>query len=215
VVNRWGFDEVIAHAQLDYRGAPIGWGIVPDQFSLEFAQRALLQREGPLFFDFHMVSSHAPWKDVPQLDAQVREVAAEQRLPQFSGTNAGKALANLERYERTDGRDLWMGALDASLRRGYQATVSYDLRLIARYLAERERDALVIVMGDHQPPVLSRDDQSFDVPVHVLSRSAARLATLRGFTPGLWLEPAAPAALHQADLWPALVDVLTPSRASR
>jgi hypothetical protein len=102
-----------------------------------------------------------------------------------------------------------MGQLDASLRAGYQATVSYDLRLIARYLATRERDALVIVLGDHQPPVLARADQSFDTPIHVLSRAPARLAQLRGFTPGLWLAPDAAPALHHAELWPRLVDALT------
>jgi hypothetical protein len=208
VVNRWGFDEVIAHAQLGYRGAPIGWGIVPDQFSLQFAERTVLQRPAPLFFDFHMVSSHAPWQDVPELDASVGEVAPDQRIPNLGGTDVGKVLTNLTRYERTDGRDLWMGSLDASLRRGYQATVSYDLRLIARYLARRERDALVIVMGDHQPPVLSRADMSFDVPVHILSRSPERLQKLRAFESGLWIDPATPAAMHQAELWPAVVDTL-------
>jgi hypothetical protein len=208
VVNRWGFDEVIAHAQLDYRGRPIGWGIVPDQFSLAYAERNLLSRAGPLFFDFHMVSSHAPWAEVPVLDAQVDEVAAEHRLPAATGTPFEKVLAGLGYYLRADARDPWMGALDSALRRGYQATVSYDLRLIARYLARRERDALVIVMGDHQPPVLSRADLSFEVPVHVLSKDARRLAKLPGFTAGLWLDPAVPPSLHQAELWPALVDAL-------
>ncbi len=208
VVNRWGFDEVIAHAQLDYRGAPMGWGIVPDQFSLAYAERHVLSKPGPLFFDFHMVSSHAPWEDVPVLDARVAEVEPAARTPQVTGSPLEKAVAGLD-YYRGDTRDPWMGALDAPLRRGYQATVSYDLRLIARYLASRERDALVIVMGDHQPPVLTREDMSFDVPVHVFSRSAERLRALRGFTPGLWLEPNAPPALHQAELWPAIVAVLT------
>lgn len=104
-----------------------------------------------------------------------------------------------------------MDTLDARMRRGYHETVAYDLSLIVQYLARRRDDALVIVIGDHQPPVIARDDRSFDTPVHVLSRDPRRLAPLEraGFVRGLTIAPDAPPALAHAGLFSLVVHTLT------
>jgi Sulfatase len=211
VENRYGFDQLITYANLDYRGPPIGWGLVPDGFSLAYAERHLLAaRAEPVFLDFHMVSSHAPWEDVPALEADTSEVAQEQRIPEYGSTALEQVATPLGRYDRGERSFMWMGQLDDQLRRGYQATISYDLRLIARYLARRQRDALVIVLGDHQPPVISRADQSYDTPLHILSRDPQRLSPLRarGFVPGLRISASAPPALAHEGLFPLLVELL-------
>jgi hypothetical protein len=219
VVNRYGFSELLTHDGLAYRGRPMGWGIVPDQYSLAIAeQRVLLParaRKQPVFLDFHMVTSHAPWAVVPPLYDDPSYVAAHDEARQEHGSGAGTVLTRLARYDhKAERRFVDFEHFDQTLRDGYQATVHYDLKVIAAYLARRADDAVVILIGDHQPPVLSRSDQSFDSPVHLLSRDPQRLQTAlaRGFVPGLWLEAArAPAMSHDA-LFSLLVETLAAGR---
>jgi len=41
-----------------------------------------------------------------------------------------------------------------------------------------------VIVGDHQPPVVSRHARSFDTPLHVVSRDAALIDAWPGLTPG-------------------------------
>lgn len=218
VVNRYGFSELLTHDGLAYRGRPMGWGIVPDQYSLAIAEQRILSparaRKQPVFLDFHMVTSHAPWAVVPTLYADPSYVSASNEVREEYGTGAGTVLRRLARYDREPERRFTdYQHFDRALRDGYLATVHYDLKVIAAYLARRSDDAVVILIGDHQPPVLSRSDQSFDSPVHVLSREPRRLRTARshGFVPGLLLERTAAPAMSHAELFPLLVETLSAS----
>ncbi len=217
VVNRYGFTRLLTFEQLGYRGPHIGWGIVPDQFSLAVAeQRVLRTHTRPVFLDFHMVSSHAPWRDVPELTTTL-DAPAGSAAPTETTSDARAVITRLRRYGHLpEGRDTYLGHFDTARRSGYQATITYDLRLIARYLARRAEDALVIVLGDHQPPVISRSDASFDVPVHVLSRAPDRLEELirQGFARGLALPPHAPPALAHAALFSLVARTLCAGCAS-
>jgi hypothetical protein len=214
VVNRYGFSTLLTYAQLAYRGPSYGWGIVPDQYSLALAAQRVLppraERDRPVFLDFHMVSSHAPWDEVPPLVDDPLTVRPSALPPPVYGTPEGTVLRRLSRYDRTERRFPWMEQLDGAMRRGYQTSIDYDLRVLARYLAERADDALVIILGDHQPPVIATADQSFDAPVHVLSRAPQRLQTVlaRGFVPGLTLPGDAPPTMSHADVFPLVVETL-------
>jgi hypothetical protein len=121
-------------------------------------------------------------------------------------------LLRLSRYDRrAERRFPHMDHFDSKMRDGYAATIAYDLRVIAQYLARRPDDALVILIGDHQPPVIARSDESFDAPVHLLARDPRRLlpALARGFRPGLTLPSDAAPALSHAQLFPFLVETLS------
>ncbi len=210
--NRYEFARLFTYEELAYPGPPIGWGLVPDQYSLAFIDRHFLRRAArPVFLDFHMVSSHAPWSEVPKLVADPEQLLAQRAGPAHVEEDTSAEIeAAFRRYSRTAGRFAYMRHFDDGMRAGYQATIEYDLRLIAQYLARRERDAFVIVLGDHQPPVIAREDRSFDAPVHVLARDPARLRPLlaHGFAPGLKLAPDAPPALEQAGLFSLWVHTL-------
>jgi hypothetical protein len=219
VVNRYGFSELLTHDKLGYRGRRMGWGIIPDQYSLAIADERVLSparaRKQPVFLDFHMVTSHAPWADVPSLYDDPRHVEASEEPLVEHGTAAGTVLTRLGRYDRVaERRFLNFEHFDTSLRDGYLATVHYDLKLIATYLRDRKDDALVILIGDHQPPVLSRSDLSFDCPVHLLARDPQRLQTAleHGFQLGLTLARDASPALSHAELFPLLVETLAAGR---
>lgn len=73
--------------------------------------------------------------------------------------------------------------------RNYADSVDYTLKVlrdyITRYISD---DALIIVLGDHQPaPLITGDGASRSVPVHVISRDPELLAPFEewGFNPGM------------------------------
>jgi hypothetical protein len=211
-VNRYGFGQLFSYDQLGYRGVPIGWGLIPDQYSLAFVERHFLSKATrPVFLNFHMVSSHAPWSEVPKFEADPAQLLISQNAAPNDEALGAEALdISFRRFSRGSGRFAYMRRFDAAMREGYQSTIEYDLRTITQYLARRDEDAFVIVIGDHQPPVIARDDKSFDAPLHVLARDPARLAPLltHGFVGGLALDAKAPSAIDHAGLFSLWVHTL-------
>jgi hypothetical protein len=223
LVDYYDFELTLSYAELAYRGSALGWGLLPDQYSLEHASaRWLAQRDRPLFLVFNMVSSHYPWHDVPELVRDVEDPSG------FHAATAPAATADDEphdkakhsflvnqilRYAREAPR-AGIG-LAPGLRSAYGRAIGYDLAVIARYLARADDDTLAIVMGDHQPPLLVSEHDDLAVPVHVLARDPALLAEFRahGFTDGLALPGAAPAALWHAGLFSLVVRTLAQASA--
>ncbi len=65
----FGYDRILAAADLDYRGLPFNWVTMPDQFTLASLQRQLLDPapRAPVFAEIALISSHAPWTPIPPL----------------------------------------------------------------------------------------------------------------------------------------------------
>ncbi len=208
--NRYGYDKYVRYPDLDYRGPEVGWGLVPDQFSLGRAEELVLAKvDRPLFFHFHMVSSHAPWSVVPFYVSDWRSLNEAQggRPRDVSSSLFGKSLA---RFTHGSDKEPYMGDLTATFRQGYARSVLYDLRVIEEFLKRRTGDALVIVMGDHQPPVVAPETVSFDVPVHLFARDPKLLEEFRaqGFTDGLVLGAEQGPAVEHAGLFSLVVRAL-------
>ena len=212
--NKYDYERLLVKEDMNYRGPPMGWGLVPDQFSLDVARKKVLERKPgarPLFLNFHMVTSHAPWAAVPPL---VDDPALLENLtstfPVVNNDVEGNAavMRRLRRYQHDeDGVHPYMNKFTAPMRRGYQSTISYDLQVISRYLQGRADDALVIVLGDHQPPVITNANASFDTPVHIFSRNKARLDEFmrQGFSEGLRIPDSKPAQVAHSGLFSLFV----------
>ena len=188
--NHFGYETTVFFADLDYRGPEYGWGWIPDEYSLLYAdERWLAPSERPVFSFFHMVSSHAPWEVVPPRADDWRAFEPVSAAPQEDLAAADEIQKRLKRYHRGDLDTRYMGELDPLAAEAYAATVDYDLALITDYILRRgDPDDLYIVMGDHQPPVLDVWNESFEVPIHVITRDTALLEGLSayGFEAGLW-----------------------------
>jgi len=102
------------------------------------------------------------------------------------------------------------GGLSASLRANYERSVLYDLRVVEDFLSRRNRDTLVILMGDHQPPLLPNQRDTFDVPLHVIARDPALLQEFleRGFSRGLVPPANLPAQVKHEGLFSLIVRAL-------
>jgi hypothetical protein len=111
-------------------------------------------------------SSHAPFDRVPPIVADGRTI----------GDGEIYATLPIIRHPVAAGQVFDNPA-------GYAPAVAYSLDAVGRYLAERlDDDSLVIVMGDHQPPLsLAASTRNRAVPVHVLSRDPALVAPFRGW----------------------------------
>jgi hypothetical protein len=214
--NPYGYDETIRYLQLSYRGPSFGWGRVPDQYSLAYAQdHVFVRRDRPLFFVFTMVSSHALWNEVPELVSDARDPHAYERMKLRVQTGAparseghGMLIDQTRRYSRKSGPA--GPAASTAPRRAYARSILYDLELLRRALHELHDDDLILVLGDHQPPLVTSEHDDFAAPVHIFARDPALLAEAlaHGFTPGLTLDPQARAALPHEALFSLLVRTL-------
>ncbi len=178
---RWvyDFEQVYSAWDFDYRGPGYRWSPMPDQYTIDFIHRREVARAArPLLLEYALVSSHAPWSDLPPI------------VPDWDAIGDGRVYANLPRARFPIG---WTNLADAG--DAYVQAVIYDLDIIAQYAVRFvPGDALVIVLGDHQPVAdVTRGSPSHAVPVHVISRNRALVEAFRarGYQPGM--RPAASA----------------------
>jgi len=166
----WGFDTHYFDADLGYTGPPFGWFNIPDQFTLkQFAARELTPGHAPLFAQIVLVSSHTPFAPVPPYLTDWSDVGPYNNEPDDVWARV---------YAPPDWNNLDQPYLDS---------IAYDLKTLGAWLKGLDRDALVIILGDHQPPEVTRvAGQPWTVPVYVLSRDAELVQPFAalGYTPG-------------------------------
>jgi hypothetical protein len=159
-------DRNIDFASLDYKGLCLPFcGTLyapPDQYSLNFAYEAARKRGSrPFSLFFCTLNSHIPWDSPESAVADWRALDD----PDF------------RLLSRTRGRKAMNRYLDA---------IRYQVDYIFRFVLDHADDGpLVIVFGDHQPPLLTPEHLGKHTPVHVLSRNSEFLDvfTAHGFHP--------------------------------
>lgn len=177
----FGFNVDVFGPQLHYEGHIYQWGSMPDQYALAYLLEEYLKpSEEPLFVQYVSVTSHAPFSKIPPYVPDWQVAATSEA---FDGPPAQDFGIRWLNYAGHPGR------VDA-----YVESIRYSLDTAFRFVTELDRDSLVIVLGDHQPPLggnLKGVEASFDVPVHVIGkdpRLVARFAPL-GFEKGFFPAP--------------------------
>lgn len=158
----FGYDEIYAFDDIGYRGPPLNWVTMPDQFTWAFLEERIRTHDPtrPVFAEVGLISSHAPWTPILPVLADWSEIGDGSVFSPWR--DAG------ERPE-----DLWRD-MDR-VRDQFALSVDYALHAMTAY-AERfvGDDVLLIVMGDHQPaPLITGEGASWAVPVHVISGDPA------------------------------------------
>jgi hypothetical protein len=181
----YGFDEIYDLSRLDYRGPPFGWWSITDQFALARvdALELAMQPRGPAFVFFPTITTHAPFTPVPPYQPDWTRILTP--VP-YDADELDRAWA-----DQPDWLDLGPGYVQ-SLQYAY-ATLGGYLRLRA------DRDLVVILVGDHQPPaLLTGEGASWDVPAHIIASRPALIDRLRqrGFVDGLATPQPAIAQMH-------------------
>lgn len=177
----YGFDELLTGPDLGYRGPPVGWGGVPDQYTLAALDRAVLAQTDrpPVMAEVDLVTSHIPWPPAPPL-LDWDEIGDGSVLDCLPG--CGRDPAEVE------------GLRNARQRFG--ETVQYALGSVTSFVATRpDRDLVVVLLGDHQPwAYVTGADPGHDVPVTIIAADQQVLDRVAGWgwTPGLRPGPEAP-----------------------
>jgi phosphatidylglycerophosphate synthase len=200
--NPLGFRSTVYFDDLAYTGRPYGLWIIPDQYSLQHTHHRLLERwDGPFFVFFETASTHAPWDDLPSVVADWRMLGHQAPLQEPAGPTMSSNLAG------SIFNHLHLARRDTPNR--YLASIAYDFEVLTRYLLESAPGgSLVLILGDHQPPMLP--STSFETPVHVIARDSLWIARFEayGFRPGMRIPRREEPIAHSA-VFSMLVDVLT------
>jgi hypothetical protein len=172
---RWvyDFEQVYSAWDFDYRGPSYRWAPMPDQYTIDFVHRhEVANAARPLLIEYALVSSHAPWSDLPPV------------MPDWDRIGDGRIFASLPAAHFPIG---WTNLADGA--DAYAHAVDYDLQIVTDYVARFVAgDALVVVLGDHQPVAdVTRGSLSHAVPVHVISRNRALVDAFRarGYRTGM------------------------------
>jgi hypothetical protein len=194
----YGFDRIYDFDALDYRGPPMGWWKIPDQFTLYRLYREEIARaERPLFVKASLIMTHIPYFPVPSY------------VPDWTRFDDGTAYdAGLQSVAHDAYRDLM------ELSTWYVAAVRYELDVLEGFLLDYvPENSLVLVLGDHQPPKLAtHDNDSWAVPIHVFSKreDLVRAFDSMGFQEGLL--PLEKGSLHMADFLEDFLEIYDGAR---
>ncbi len=171
------FDTFYTQHTFDYQGPRMSWSYMPDQYVIDTIERQVLGKpsEQPRFVYYKLSSSHHPWATIPSYIEDWNEVgngAIYNKLP--STRYPDNAFLGGKHYNE-----------------GYYDSIEYSMRTVIGYLNQlpENREVLAVILGDHQPrrPVADMNDDSWTIPLHVISKDSALLQKFShlGFTAGL------------------------------
>jgi hypothetical protein len=174
----YGFDVSITQHELGYHGTIYPFSRVPDQYALHhLLQKCVRPATRPVFAAFMSASSHAPWQSIPPYVDDWASIGPT--------TFAGPPAAE---YPLTWGNMTYAPEAFPA----YGDSIRYSLRVVLGFLEQLQalqRPALVLVLGDHQPPIRPTDppDGTRHVPFHAFANRPELLEPFRrmGWRPGI------------------------------
>ena len=181
--NFYGADRWITFDTLEYKGPLFGWGpSPPDQFTLGFIQEFVNQQEQPTFLFYLTQNSHYPWTPLPPVLDDWRELENLDMQDGVLSEAQKKALS-------------W-----SKLHQNYLQAVDNTLDSLEEFITSLKKgNSVIVLIGDHQPPVVSRRDDGYGTMVHIISQDVDLLASFYeyGFVNGLVLENLEPTIRHE------------------
>jgi hypothetical protein len=170
-----GFDTHLLQADFGYTGREYHWGLMPDQYALQHLLATVVaRRTQPVFLQYVAVTSHAPFSILPPYHDDWSRAAdpTAYETPEAEWDIGWTTYASHPRVEEA-----------------YLATIRYSLRTALGFTRQLQAPSLVLIVGDHQPPLAYRDraDRLHDVPLHVLGNRPGLLEPIlgAGLAPGL------------------------------
>ncbi len=176
----YGVDRWLQYEDLAFVGPEYGWGPAPpDQYSLNFARETIRsETDGPFLFFTITQNSHYPWAPQPVLVESWRQLNRPGPAPPPSS----ELIEHVER------------------RQNYWNAIEYQLEMLTDFvLGEPNEQAIFVLVGDHQPPRVSRREDGWDTPFHIIAKDAQFVASFTeyGFTSGLAVWDPEPTFRHE------------------
>jgi hypothetical protein len=158
----YNVDDWLRFSDLEYKGPLFGWGPAPaDQYTLAYARDVAMAEHQPLFMFYLTQNSHFPFQPLPAMVEDWHEMGEPKKSP---------AAVDVDSISH------------AELRAAYFAAVMYDLDMLTDFvLNHAHEEAVFVLVGDHEPPAVSRRSDGYETPMHVISRDPAFIANLKQY----------------------------------
>lgn len=188
----YGVDRWLQYEDLKFVGPEYGWGPAPpDQYSLNFARETIRsETQEPYLFFTITQNSHYPWAPQPVLIESWKQL----NVPGLPPPPSSELIEHAERREN------------------YWNAIEYQLEMLTDFIiSEPDERAIFVLVGDHQPPRVSRREDGWDTPLHIIAKDAPFVASFReyGFTSGLAVWEPEPAFRHEGFLTMFVRQLLT------
>lgn len=172
--NFFGVDRWVRLENMGYQGPLYGWGpSAPDQFTFGYIGDFIQTQRQPTFLVFLTQNTHYPYTPLPPRVADWRV---------FAAMDAAGSLLN----EKTENVHVFRDT-----RQHYLDAVAYTFQSLGEFITSIEDpEAVIVLLGDHQPPAVSYKGDGYATMIHILSQDGAFLEGFHadGFTPGMVLE---------------------------
>ena len=179
----YGPDRWITFDTLNYEGPLFGWGpSAPDQFTFGFIRDFVSQQEQPTFLVYLTQNSHYPWTPLPPVLDDWRD------------------FENIDMQDGVLSEAQKKGLSLGESRQNYLQAIDNTFDSLEEFITSLEQEnAVILLIGDHQPSTVSRHEDGFRTMVHIISQDVDLLASFYeyGFVDGLVLEDLATTIRHE------------------
>lgn len=179
----YGADRWVTYNTLNYDGPMYGWGpSPPDQYTFGFIADLVQTAKQPTFLFYLNQDSHYPWLPLPERVDDWRTLAT-------SSVKGGKLSIE-------DNRDISV----FQARENYANAIAHSFENLREFITDLDDpNAVIVLMGDHQPPTVSRQDDGFATILHIISHDIDLLENFKnfGFEDGLVLNSTQPKLAHE------------------
>lgn len=169
----YGADRWLTYENFAYEGPLYGWGpSPPDQYTFGVLQEELKAQDQPIFLFFLTQDSHYPWTPLPP---HVENWSDLNTLDEKGGTLTEEEKDQISVF---------------ASRQNYLQALNLSFENLSEFITNlNDPNAVIILLGDHQPPTVSRPDDGYTTMLHILSQDQAFLDRFleNGFQNGIFL----------------------------
>ncbi|MBN4081251.1 sulfatase-like hydrolase/transferase [Caldithrix abyssi] len=211
----YNFSTWVNFEDLEYTGKKFGWAGIPDQYSLNFTHEKYLQyNQQPYFLFFITLTSHFPWQELPPFLSDWTKISNPLLKPQIPSeirplsNHWPKTMKNIFHRLRKKLGFSYALQLEEYLFEDYLNHILYQLQYLSDFIINKVPDnSIIIIIGDHQPPVLTSQGDSFQTPIHIISKNNDFLESFGayGFIPGLTKNPDIGNTLKHAGIYSMVI----------
>jgi hypothetical protein len=164
----YGFDHWVTYRDLKYNGQHYGFGpSPPDQYSLHFCEEKIRNKFGnkPFALFFITQNSHTPYETPEMVVENWKELQNREFV-----TNEKNKFWSKPDFDQ------------------YAKAIRYQMHYLSDFILKKGTDQdIFILVGDHQPPSLTKKIENFETPMHIVSKNAEFVDHFRerGFVKGL------------------------------
>lgn len=164
-----GSKNVVKFKDLEYQGRLFNFGpSSPDQYLLHKTMEIMKTRSGnkPITSFVETINSHYPF------------------------VSPTKILDDWKKCATTSEKDFNITTkLSSNVYKNYFQAIEYQLKSVLDLITKNNENSIFVIFGDHQPPIITNHQNSYNTPIHIVSKNKSFIEDWhrRGFSKTLYL----------------------------